>query len=39
MGTVRKRTAAHDEFPRGRPVLAAVKEGWLEILSSLKSPL
>lgn len=39
MGTVCKLTAPHDEFPRGRPTLAAVKEGWLEILSSLKSPL
>lgn len=39
MGMVCKLTVTHDEFPRGGPTLAAVKEGWPEILSSLKSLL
>jgi hypothetical protein len=38
MGTVCKLTAPYDEFPRA-PTLAAVKEGWPEVLSRLKSPL
>ena len=39
MGLVCKLTVTHDEFPRGGPTLEVVKEGWPEILSSLKSLL
>ncbi len=39
MGLVCKLTVTHDEFPRGGPTLESVKEGWPEILSSLKSLL
>ncbi len=39
MGLVCKLTVTHDEFPRGGPTLETVKEGWPEILSSLKSLL
>jgi uncharacterized protein YndB with AHSA1/START domain len=39
MGLVCKLTVTHDEFPRGGPTLEAVREGWPEILSSLKSLL
>ena len=39
MGLVCKLTVTHDHFPKGGPTLEAVKEGWPEILSSLKSLL
>jgi uncharacterized protein YndB with AHSA1/START domain len=39
MGMVCKLTVTHDEFPPRGTTLAAVKEGWPEILSSLKSLL
>lgn len=39
MGLVCKLTVIHDEFPEGGPTLETVKEGWPEILSSLKSLL
>jgi len=39
MGLVCKLTVTHDQFSRGGPTLEAVKEGWPEILSSLKSLL
>jgi len=32
-------TVTHDQFPRGGPTFEAVKEGWPEVLSSLKSLL
>jgi hypothetical protein len=34
-----KLTVTHDDFPPGGPTLAVVREGWPEILSSLKSLL
>ena len=39
MGLVCKLTVTHDEFPRGGRTFETVKEGWPEILSSLKSLL
>ena len=39
MAMVCKLTVTHDEFPRGGPTLNVVREGWPEILSSLKSLL
>ena len=39
MGMVCKLTVTHDEFPEGGPTLETVREGWPEILSSLKSLL
>jgi uncharacterized protein YndB with AHSA1/START domain len=39
MGLVCKLTVTHDEFPEGGLTLETVKEGWPEILSSLKSLL
>src|SRR5712691_4205802 len=39
MGMVYKLTVTHDQFPRGGATVEAVKEGWPEILSSLKSLL
>jgi uncharacterized protein YndB with AHSA1/START domain len=39
MAMVCKLTVTHDEFPRGGPTLEVVREGWPEILSSLKSLL
>ncbi len=39
MGLVCKLTLTHDQFHKGGPTLEAVKEGWPEILSSLKSLL
>ena len=39
MGLVCKLTVTHDQFPEGGPTLETVKEGWPEILSSLKSLL
>jgi len=39
MAMVCKLTVTHDEFPRGGATMAIVKEGWPEILSSLKSLL
>jgi uncharacterized protein YndB with AHSA1/START domain len=39
MGMVCKLTVTHDDFPPSGPTLATVREGWPEILSSLKSLL
>jgi len=39
MGMVCRLTVTHDDFPPSGPTLATVKEGWPEILSSLKSLL
>ena len=39
MGLVCKLTLIHDQFHKGGPTLEAVREGWPEILSSLKSLL
>ena len=39
IGMVCKLTVTHDQFPEGGPTLETVKEGWPEILSSLKSLL
>ena len=39
MGLVCKLTVTHDQFPEGGLTLETVKEGWPEILSSLKSLL
>ncbi len=39
MGLVCKLSVTHDEFPEGGPTLETVREGWPEILSSLKSLL
>jgi len=39
MGMVCKLTVTHDDFPPSGPTFATVKEGWPEILSSLKSLL
>src|SRR5207245_1868659 len=39
MGLVCKLSVTHDQFPEGGPTLETVKEGWPEILSSLKSLL
>lgn len=39
MGMVCKLTVTHDDFPPSGPTLKTVKEGWPEILSSLKSLL
>lgn len=39
MGLVCRLTVTHDQFQKGGPTLEAVKEGWPEILSSLKSLL
>lgn len=39
MGLVCKLTVTHDDFPPSGPTLATVREGWPEILSSLKSLL
>jgi uncharacterized protein YndB with AHSA1/START domain len=39
MGMVCKLTVTHDDFPPSGPTLATVREGWPQILSSLKSLL
>ena len=39
MAMVCRLTVTHDEFPRGGPTYEVVKDGWPEILSSLKSLL
>jgi len=39
MGMVCKLTVTHDDFPPSGPTFATVREGWPEILSSLKSLL
>ncbi len=39
MGLVCKLTVTHDQFPEGGSTLETVREGWPEILSSLKSLL
>jgi uncharacterized protein YndB with AHSA1/START domain len=39
MGLVCKLTVTHDEFAKGGPTFDTVKDGWPEILSSLKSLL
>ena len=39
MGMVCKLTVTHDDFPPSGPTLKTVREGWPEILSSLKSLL
>jgi uncharacterized protein YndB with AHSA1/START domain len=39
MAMVCKLTVTHDDFPPSGPTLATVREGWPEILSSLKSLL
>jgi hypothetical protein len=39
MAMVCKLTVTHDDFPPSGPTLAVVREGWPEILSSLKSLL
>jgi uncharacterized protein YndB with AHSA1/START domain len=39
MGMVCRLTVTHDDFPPSGPTLGVVREGWPEILSSLKSLL
>jgi hypothetical protein len=39
MGMVCKLTVTHDDFPPSGPTFCTVREGWPEILSSLKSLL